>query len=80
MAKKKKLDEAVVEEVVEEVAEAIEVTIEEPVCEANACDGVVEVMITDSFVKYKSVAYKKWDTLYLCKELAHSAYWCKILN
>ena len=76
--KKKKLDEAVVEEVVE-VTEAIEVTIEEePVCE-KACDWTVKVMITEPFVKYKSVAYKKWDTLYLCKEVAQSAKWCKVL-
>ena len=78
--KKKKLDEVVVEEIVEEVAEeTIEVTIEEPVCKKKACDGMVDVKITDPFVKYQQVAYKKWDTLRLCKEIAHKAKWCKVL-
>lgn len=78
--KKKKLDEVVVEEIVEEVAEeTIEVTIEEPVCKKKVCDGKVEVMITDPFVKYMMIAYKKWDTLRICKDTAQSAKWCKVL-
>ena len=73
MAKKKKLYDVVVEEI--EVAETIEATIEE----VKPCDWKCEVQITDQFVKFEGIVYRKYDKLFVCKELAQKAKRCKVL-
>lgn len=78
--KKKKLEEAVVDEVMEVEAPEMDATIEiKDVCEAKECDGMVQVKITDQFVKLHGIVYKKGDTPYLCKEIVQNAKWCKVL-
>lgn len=81
--KKKKLEEAVVEEslAVEESATEVEMPkeeVKEPK-KAKKCDGKVKVMVTAQNVLYKGERYKHLDTPTICKEDAMKAKWCIIL-